>query len=1218
MDFRTYLELETALSRRLVKAWREKADPVYAAIQDAVKAGDWDKARSLVDQLDLSSVGQDNREWIRAMLGSIATWGASNVATDPKFIISGDNGDTLDRVVDLTLAYLKHNGTTQVRDEALQSIAKAQGPVKKSGDDWKRDAWSNCVGTGFAVDELKHGFEAIEKHLKFVAEKELGSFKYDVEPYFAISKNDKWKVTSALQKAIRRGDVQQAQKMAAAAVKLDSYYAWRRMGTFAMEDVGMGDLNAAALALCVSSDMAMRKKHGEEKVACYVVSHLAEATKDRLNDDVLCLGGYALKLDQYKGMSESLDAYSKQELAVATKSEIASYMLRSMAIQKLYSRCKEDKDWTEFNRLTVDLPVLAQYVTLKGSYKGIHDLASSFPLTASLAVKSGPVAIEEVQFENLHKMEDLPEYALDKYTQTGRFSLLYFAKANAEARKFFDEKPVIRKGEALGFALFGIEGCKLNRRVVWDCTAGIEQKVDELEYVIAGLPLQDGRELEKILLSDPMMLRKARKRVSEREKEDYLKKHPESAQMELSFKKEYSYRSTQVSIPEDSEMGKALSDARNQIADEDLMGDGKDIGGNHVTLRYGLKSTDDADIKDYLAAQKAFPIKLGKITVFEPSEHSDGACPIVVDVISPDMERMNEDLGGIGDWKIADFEYHPHATLAYVKSEAAEKYKSLTVESKPFLVSEVEISNRGGSKKAVSLKVQKFNPYHDAEGKFTEESSAVGYVFHGTNEQNLDKISKEGLKPGSLNPHVYFTDNEDKARSYAFGKEDQKVTLRVDKSKVPDFEAVGEHNVRTPKIVAPEDLEYRYADGEWTPFKDTVEKADDSYIKPLVSFADGGDDQLQLIASLNMSRMASWGFVAEADVRGITEYTISKLQDGRVCKFCRMMEEKQPVFRVEDARGLVNRALSVTDPNDLATIQPWPDQDADSIASYKGMDSDAMVAEGLQIPPYHPFCRHYLVPVSAGAAPEEASTEQPLPTYTATAQTFKEIGAEVSSQDVDKWNAAVGLNPVDVLSAVSGAEAPEILEQKLKSLISFEKNGEISIESELADNAGKTAFSIDPLTGRMYVDSIELNPTEASNEGESLYDVLSSMVDVGISSGSGSLAVQASEYSATALGKMGFTPTPLKWQTIRMDAQDELNGGLRDAYKKLSPDAQVTVTSLLGSNDENSFSVLCQLPLELDGKPIAEALFGDVKGQFNLNLNDADAVAQAKAYLESK
>jgi 2'-5' RNA ligase len=1097
MNYRDYLELETTLTRRLVKAWRENADPVYAEIAKAVQDGHFQIAKDLVPSLDMFPVGEQNREWIRAMLASIATWGASNVVADPHFSLQGKNGQVLDNVVDLTLAYLKGNATAQVRDQALQSIAAAEGKVAKKIDFSLPEEMADIEPNGKSDD-----FKAIEKHMVFLADQALNTYQFEAEKFYTATKNDKWRVTSALQKAIRRGDLAEARKMAVKAVELDSYYAWRRMTTIAVEDVSFGNCPVVAMVLATSSNMEIRKKHGDGKVAAFVAEQLAGSVKDRMGCDVACLGIYGATLP-FLGLVESLEKASKEDLAEEARAE-GPVLNRASALKVLYDRCKVDKDWTLYAEMvrSFELPPLMSYMALKSSYKAIDSLAATLPLAAKIARDSTQFKIRRNELPATEHVGDYQSVAFDQYTQTGRSSLAYFSKASAGARHFFSENEVTNKCDALGTVLFNTEGSLLDRELVFDLTDVIREKVVKIEYVKVGLPLAKGQELAAVLKSDCEMLQKARTRVFEREQAEYLEKHPETAQLELSFKAEYQYGSTQINIHPESEMAQEMERLKGLIADEDLAGKGKETE-NHVTIRYGLVSGKDG-VHEYLKKQGPFDMVLGGITVFPESEHSDGACPVVLDINAPDLERMNAELAKAGKFKEADFEYHPHATLAYVKPEVADKYRLMGVNGRKYYPISAVISNTEGEQEEVPL---------------------CGAA-----------------------------------------------------------------------------------------------KADDSYIKPLVSFGEDGDDQLQMISSLNSSRMASWGFIAEADARNVREYTWTEQDDSRTCEFCRMMLNEAPTFQVEDARSLVNRALACTDPNDLATIQPWPDQSDDAMAEYDGLEDEALADkladQGFQVGPYHPGCRGHMAMVAEEAEEAEQNPDmQVLPEYTATPDTFDEMGMDVSGEEADKWNSAIGLNPMDVLSTLAGKDASEMLEDKLSSLISFEKNGDVAVSTELADDAGNVGFSMDPITDRMYVDNIDLAEQVAGEEGATLEDVLGSMIDIGTSAGAGSLTMEISEASATALGKMGFTPSPLKWQTIRMDAQDKLNGPLRDAVKELSPDEQTTIFSLLASNDESSFSTLCQLPIEVYGKPLAEQLFGDLTGPLSLDLSDEDAVAQAKEYL---
>lgn len=169
----------------------------------------------------------------------------------------------------------------------------------------------------------------------------------------------------------------------------------------------------------------------------------------------------------------------------------------------------------------------------------------------------------------------------------------------------------------------------------------------------------------------------------------------------------YKFGNTQANIPDESEAGKALNAARARISDSDVAGSGKDVGdgGNHVTVRYGIQGDDTQGIRDYLAAQKPFEATLGKTEKFPPSEHSDGAAVIIAPVQSSDLSRMNGELGKHGDFTEPSFkQYRPHATIAYVKPEKADRYVGMDVtHGKKFTVDQVMISHKDGSAEVVKL-----------------------------------------------------------------------------------------------------------------------------------------------------------------------------------------------------------------------------------------------------------------------------------------------------------------------------------------------------------------------------------------------------------------------------------------------------------------------------------------------------------------------------------
>lgn len=173
--------------------------------------------------------------------------------------------------------------------------------------------------------------------------------------------------------------------------------------------------------------------------------------------------------------------------------------------------------------------------------------------------------------------------------------------------------------------------------------------------------------------------------------------------------KPFKFRSTQVSIPETSDAYHALDAARSRISSEDLAGKGKDVGGNHLTVKYGLKAADDDELtklRTYISSLAPFEASLGKTEMFPPTEHSEGAAVIQAPVNAPQLHEINKELDKHGEFKASDFgEYKPHATVAYVAPDKAQRYIGMSVtEGKKFPVTSISVTDREGKQEEIPLR----------------------------------------------------------------------------------------------------------------------------------------------------------------------------------------------------------------------------------------------------------------------------------------------------------------------------------------------------------------------------------------------------------------------------------------------------------------------------------------------------------------------------------
>jgi len=215
----------------------------------------------------------------------------------------------------------------------------------------------------------------------------------------------------------------------------------------------------------------------------------------------------------------------------------------------------------------------------------------------------------------------------------------------------------------------------------------------------------------------------------------------------------HKYGNTQHDIPESSEAGKALDAARARISPNDLAGQGKEVEGNHVTVRYGIKGEDYEGIKKFLSQQAPFEASLGKTQKFPPSEHSDGAAVIIAPVQSPELYRINAEIQKHGDFAESSFpEYKPHATVAYVDPAKAARYVGMEVTNgKKFTIDSVTISKKDGTQEVVKLQGRKPGeaPRPQAEGGAgTLQQPAAGQARTSGEETSTAARSQEKARVG--------------------------------------------------------------------------------------------------------------------------------------------------------------------------------------------------------------------------------------------------------------------------------------------------------------------------------------------------------------------------------------------------------------------------------------------------------------------------------------
>lgn len=344
-----------------------------------------------------------------------------------------------------------------------------------------------------------------------------------------------------------------------------------------------------------------------------------------------------------------------------------------------------------------------------------------------------------------------------------------------------------------------------------------------------------------------------------------------------------------------------------------------------------------------------------------------------------------------------------------------------------------------------------------------------------------------------------------------------------------------------------------------------VQKAE--AVRAPVSFKEGADKMAQMVSGLHTSRLSGWGFIAEADMLGLTTYKLTAQLDNRTSRFCRFIHGK--TFTIASAKKILDASVFADDPEDLKTLHPWPNQNLAIMESYEAMSQQQLQDRGLGTPPFHPGCRTLMVRVDYKTRlvkPPVPRTAQTLPDYTATTDTFMNMGIKLDQAKVDVWNEYMNVDPLVLLSTLSKKPISELL-GKSKGMISVSRLTDIVVawgdakDLKVVYSAGSGVLALSPaLVGTML----------KSGEWDTLKATYSSF-------GATSALVKTRYGEVLALSEAGFLPDVGGWPAVKSTISSNLQALSEGA---LTADQAEGVRQVLVSTSPTSMSNLHNLGIK--------------------------------------
>lgn len=337
----------------------------------------------------------------------------------------------------------------------------------------------------------------------------------DIEPLAA----DRWVMVSLLQKSIRRGELETAQRAAFTLLRQKGSAIWRRFMVIAFEDVGAASPDAVAMIVAASTDPRWRKAQGgNEHVAVQVARLLAEAPKSRSAEHLITSAKHHPSLARSRLLRAAGELTDHLDTIIDAKVSLTE---RALAVW-FASGIGRATD----TRAKGDLPALLEkfrclgvpddLVTATGTaaQKTREPITLMVPLIWLAAQAGVGPTTTKCDVPPSKVVEGVPMYALDKHTRLGREAIRRFAVENDEVRAVLARYvPAGRRNEAAYMAAFYADAAPLTTQLYWAGADALEGLVTETDLLMSGVPREGFAPLLGALRRNLSHLEEVRARV---------------------------------------------------------------------------------------------------------------------------------------------------------------------------------------------------------------------------------------------------------------------------------------------------------------------------------------------------------------------------------------------------------------------------------------------------------------------------------------------------------------------------------------------------------------------------------------------------------------------------------------------------------------------------------------------------------------------------------
>jgi hypothetical protein len=251
---------------------------------------------------------------------------------------------------------------------------------------------------------------------------------------------DSWIARSILQKAIRRGLTDLALRAAATLLTTDQQVLWKRLIVTAMEDQGVGEIDYLARVIAAFLDPDWRSSHGGEwAVAAHLVTRACGGTRCQAANDLVNIAKNDPDLDAFRASLCDADLSDLLSAAIDEDRDIAE---RAVAI---LIATGEDAGAAAPTHINADPNAIFGAFTDAGwfghvaaTYRQAYRLTGLALAPLSLALwrtsTDADMRGQDDDIPGTHWIGDVPGYALDQYTRTGKAVIRDYTRTSVDRR----------------------------------------------------------------------------------------------------------------------------------------------------------------------------------------------------------------------------------------------------------------------------------------------------------------------------------------------------------------------------------------------------------------------------------------------------------------------------------------------------------------------------------------------------------------------------------------------------------------------------------------------------------------------------------------------------------------------------------------------------------------------------------------------------------------